>query len=226
MNRQPMSIRIALFLALTQGLCLAIEPEWWLQRGVIAFEPGTTTRREPLDYAAMNLGQLKNFTKAAVEELNAVLPNGAGSALNDLVAIWLAPPSGDRQDHSMVNAGQLKNVTSLVYQRLIANGVAFDYPWLLSADWESDYASVNIGQAKALFAFDLTGDVDHDGLTLAQEQTASTGQWTSDTDGDGVIDGLDADPLNPSVSLPPANPADTTAPVITLLRPFEAVLNP
>jgi hypothetical protein len=203
----------------------ASEPAWWLQRGVIALDAGTGQRRPSQDFAAINQGQLKNLVVAAVAELNANLPNGAGAALTALTASWVAPPTGDRQDHAAVNAGQLKNVAKLVYERLIAEGIVDIYPWEWSFEASADYALVNIGQAKALFAFNLD-DVDRDGLNRAQELSAGTNWLIADTDGDGVVDGLDSAPMNPSVSLPPANPADTTAPAITLTRPFEAALIP
>lgn len=43
-----------------------------------------------------------------------------------------------------------------------------------------------------------TGDPDHDDLTNAQEQALGTDPNKADTDGDGVTDDADADPLDPS----------------------------
>lgn len=211
---------------LAPGKACSAEPSWWLLRGVIATDPTTSARLPSSDHAVINQGQLKNFVSAAVAELNANLPNGAGTPLTGLLAAWASPPAGAREDYAAVNIGQVKGVTSLIYDRLIAEGVVPVYPWTFSATAANDYALANQGQVKALLAFDLTGDVDHDGLDQSQEIAAGTNPWNSDTDGDGVVDGLDSAPLNPAQSLPAANPADVTSPVILLIKPADATPNP
>src|SRR5437879_1197236 len=69
-----------LFLA---TLSPATEPQWWIERGVIAKE-AEGNRLPANDCAAVNQGQVKNIAFAAVAELNAHLPDGAGEALNQL----------------------------------------------------------------------------------------------------------------------------------------------
>jgi hypothetical protein len=69
-------------------------------------------------------------------------------------------------------------------------------------------------------------DSDGDGLSNLQEVASGTDVDLPDSDFDGVLDGMDAYPLDPSrwSSSPPGNPGDTTSPIINLLYPSSAVL--
>lgn len=69
-------------------------------------------------------------------------------------------------------------------------------------------------------------DPDGDGLTNAQERLANTDPLNPDSDGDGVRDGADAYPGDPTRWLPDGDPNDTIPPVITLNKPRNAVLLP
>ncbi|RYD50254.1 MAG: DUF1800 family protein, partial [Verrucomicrobiaceae bacterium] len=150
-------------------------PVWWFERDVIP-------RLDPLnpsplwasnhyapssDYAPVNEGQLKTIVKAAVDEMNLRLPNeadslgvsdGAGRALNALVATWAAAPlpGVSREDFAAVNQGQLKAVGDLLYNRLIATGYATATPWA-GGGTANDFTSANLGQVKQLFGFDVSG---------------------------------------------------------------------
>jgi alpha-tubulin suppressor-like RCC1 family protein len=67
-------------------------------------------------------------------------------------------------------------------------------------------------------------DLDDDGLANWREIAAGTNPLNPDTDGDTVLDGVDVFPLDPTRSaLPPPNPSDTQAPIITLTKPAGAV---
>lgn len=67
-------------------------------------------------------------------------------------------------------------------------------------------------------------DSDGDGIRDALEIARGTSPMLSDSDGDGVPDGLDFFPLDPTRhAAPVSNPADTTAPVISLDAPANAV---
>ncbi|MEI9897066.1 MAG: hypothetical protein WDN28_25190 [Chthoniobacter sp.] len=83
------------------------------------------------DYAAANLGQLKQIARAAATEMNAHLPGGAGLNVNNLITLWTTPPDPGvvRDDFSAVNLGQLKTVAKPFYDRLIAVRYADSYPW-------------------------------------------------------------------------------------------------
>ena len=80
--------------------------------------------------------------------------------------------------------------------------------------------------AAASSGLNLTdSDIDGDGVANATEVSNGTDPLRADTDGDGVPDGTDCFPLDPARSeCPPANPGDTSPPVITLTEPTNAVL--
>lgn len=87
------SIRIGLsrilitIAALATGELVSIAeiPSWWLSQGVLKLD-GANQPISPNDWAAINQGQLKNFTSAARLELQEKLPGGAGSKIESLVA--------------------------------------------------------------------------------------------------------------------------------------------
>ena len=128
-------------------LSLAAEPAWWSDRGVTI--PGAT----PSDYAAVNQGQLMHIARAGVDEFDQTLPGGAGVALHALLAAWVAP-TAQPNDYAAVNLGEVKALSSLFLNRLIAVGYTNAYPWASSTN-ANDYAMANIGQVKQLFAWNL-----------------------------------------------------------------------
>jgi hypothetical protein len=134
----------------------------------------------PSDYAPLVQGQLKWMATNACLELESGLPGGAGTNTQAIVAAfqntnnWLA-----------VNVGQLKAVAKPFHDRLIEQGFATNYPWTSTTADDVDYAVANIGQVKALFAFDVTLDSDEDGLPDAWETSSLGGlAWTGDDDPD------------------------------------------
>jgi hypothetical protein len=160
--------------ALTAG---GSPPAWWASRDAThAVEVTTnsgivTTNYITNDYAAVNQGQLKQFTARAVDELNADLASsgGAGTNLNTMVSNWVAdyatngyatnPANPARPykpaDFQVINVGQLKYVAGLVYGQLSAAGYTGLVPSWLHTN-ATDYAVANLGQLKEVFAFDLT----------------------------------------------------------------------
>lgn len=191
---------------------LAQAPTWWVQRGVL-------TGGAADDFALLNQGQLKNLAKAAMEELNAALPGGAGNDVQAMVTGWMGN-AGTGDHYAAVTVGQLKAVAKPFYDRLIAEGRVGGYPWQQSGGSPEDFAAANIGQAKALFAWQVLVDSDGDGLTDAEERHMGTNARLKDTDGDGVNDAADGFPLDGSRHhAPPADPADSTPPTIELILP-------
>src|SRR6478735_5783223 len=92
-----------LAIALLPFLLHAAAPSWWSLRGVLV------QNAAPDDFAPANQGQLKHLAKAAVAEMDARLPGGAGEALHQLVATW-SNPGSQTNDFAPVNLGQLKTV--------------------------------------------------------------------------------------------------------------------
>lgn len=191
---RPKSL-LALALVCGTAVLLVAEPAWWVQRGV------RDPNKPASDFSPLNQGQLKNLVRAARDELNQKLPGGAGTTINNLVTSWGSPTSGTK-DFAAVNAGQLKAVGKLFYDRLIAQGRATGYPWTSGTGDDSDFAIVNLGQAKHVFAFELALDSDGDGLDDYVEAQLHTDANNRDSDGDGVPDGQEVaegtDPLNAS----------------------------
>jgi len=162
------SLRLLLGIAILGMLPMflwAQAPGWWAARGVQNTNPAN-------DYGAVNQGQVKNIATAAVADLDAHLPGGAGTDLENLVNKWstlqgdgtrVAQSASNTNDYSAVNIGQLKAVAAPFYDRLIAVGYTNQYPWANAASVPNDYAMANIGQMKNLFSFDLTStDAAHD----------------------------------------------------------------
>ena len=122
--------------------------------------------------AVATQGQLKQFTVAAVGELNADLTNtgGAGAALTNLVYGWkqdyvtngyatnTANPTRPYKasDYQAVNVGQLKYIASLVYAQLANAGYTGLYPSWIVQNTATDNMAANIGQIKQAFNFDLS----------------------------------------------------------------------
>lgn len=66
-------------------------------------------------------------------------------------------------------------------------------------------------------------DVDGDGVLNATEIAQGTDPFAQDTDGDGTNDDIDAFPLDPNLSALAVVSGDTTAPVLTLVTPANAI---
>ena len=151
----PIARRIELavcLLLLAHATIRAEGPPWWTNRNVLISDAVTN------DYAAINMGQLKQLATNAYAELE-LLPTGAGTTLPALLDDWLP----DGTNYCAVNVGQLKHVASLVYDRLIVANYTNAYPWTADSG-VSDFSAAAIGQAKHLFSFDISSDTDGDGL--------------------------------------------------------------
>ena len=163
-DRSRSSVR-SLRLLSSVALCLlalplvlqAAAPGWWSERGVV------DASRSANDFAAVNQGQVKNLAKQAMQELEDHLPGGAGLTVQHKVEEW-ALPTAVANDYSPVKLGALKALAQPFYARLIEVGYTDAFPWTGKEAQANNYAAANIGQAKNLFAFDVTADADHNGL--------------------------------------------------------------
>jgi hypothetical protein len=160
----------------------AADPAWWSTPGpgstpsavmaeqVVTNDGVVTTNYVPNPYAAVNQGQLKQFTVRAVSYLNATLSGGAGTNLNTLVSNWAqdyatngyatntANPTRPYKpsDLQAENVGQLKYIASLVYTQLAGAGYTGLYPSWIVQNTTTDNNAANLGQLKEVFDFDLS----------------------------------------------------------------------
>lgn len=131
---------------------LAARQPWWNEEKII-------TGATPDDYAAANVGQLKNFASRAAQSMDGrlQLAGGSGLVITAMINGWKSPSSTLRDDYSALTLGQFKNVLQRFYDRLAdVKGVPPAYPWDASpaqAGAADDYAIVNLGQLKRGFDF-------------------------------------------------------------------------
>jgi hypothetical protein len=197
----PLRVLFALVsCALLPLLAFATAPTWWTQRGV------TVANVLADDYAPANQGQLKNIAKAAVAEMDAKLPGGAGQPLHDLVSSW-SNSSTETNDFAPINLGQLKTVAKPVYDRLIGVKYTETYPWISSGEVPDDFAAINIGQVKNLFSFDFIAT-----------------NSSHDTDGNGLPDWWEKYYFG-TIGIDPSAPAPR-GDGLTNLEAFQQQLNP
>jgi hypothetical protein len=185
----------------------------------------------PDNYAVMNVGQLKNLAKLFYDRLDEVGYNdppiiaGQNYPWNQTVAA---------QDYRYANIGQVKQVFSFDLNLDTDNDTMPNW-------WESSHG-LNPNSAG-----DIYGDSDLDGITNQLEFVYNTNPNTTtaieeitaeqdfdgdglanasdpdplnvDADGDGYWDSADASPWDSQVQLGPPISGDTTAPVITIIKP-------
>ena len=183
MRSTRFQIILGAVLLVTLTLHLFAPPAWWATRNVL-----TTDSAD--DYAVLNQGQLKNFMRGAIEEMNASLPGGAGTELNGLLAAWRTDASG-ADDFAIANQGQLKAMGGMLRARLAVLGISLPVVGSTEAQDDEHYAPANLGQAKHVFNVLLLGDSDSDGINDTWEMA-----WFGnllrdlrlDTDGDGFSD--------------------------------------
>ena len=179
--RSQITLGAVLLAALT--LHLFAPPAWWATRNVLTADGAD-------DYAVLNQGQLKNFMRGAVEEMNASLPGGAGTELNNLLATWRADTAG-ADDFAVANQGQLKAMGAMLRARLAVLGVPSAAIGTTDAQDDDHHAPANLGQAKHVFNVVLLGDADSDGINDTWEMAwfgSLLRDLRLDTDDDGFSD--------------------------------------
>lgn len=98
-----------------------------------------------------------------------------------------------------------------------------DFDWNgLSNQWEITAWTAFIGNS----GWNLQGDEDLDGLNLLEELMLRTNFKAADTDGDGVNDEQDLNPLDPNLSSLLTAVSIPGAPIIQLTTPADATLAP
>lgn len=176
-------------------------PDWWFERDVITRLPAHATNPAPIwpdhyptadDYAAANIGQLKNIASKAAIELDYIIPGGAGASVQIMLSSW---SGGAEDDYALINIGQLKEVARHFYVRLLQSGYMgaphytwIQYPWSQTDSDDDSYAVVNLGQMKYIFGFFATGFI--------------LDSYMADNDLDGIPSGWEIEnglnPLNPT----------------------------
>ena len=132
-----------------------------------------------------SLGQYVEFNTAAGSDLFAIKRED-GQIVRKVNATTA--------DYAMLNQGQLKATAALFYERL--DGIYAPYP--VARPWGAEHgpaahtAPATLGQLKHVFAFDLNGDSDGDGIPDKTELANGTNPFSADSDGDGVSDSDEA----------------------------------
>lgn len=140
------------------------------------------------DFAVANIGQLKNMAARAAEQMNSVLPGGAGSAINSMVSAWTTNHE-NAQDYATLNLGQLKAVAKKFHQRLYEAGRIPAMPAWSAAQGQDDFALANLGQLKKLFSFEIEGtpgDGSSGGGSPTGTGGSSSGGGSTGTGGSGT----------------------------------------
>lgn len=162
------------------AVVVAEPPAWWITRGVI------DANAVSHDYRVANQGQAKWFATNAYEEMQAMLPGGAGTGVAALVQGFSPSNNG-----AVLNIGQLKYVATPFYQRLMELGLTNAFPWTThTTEDDADFMPALQGQLKTAFELVISALVDSDGDGLADEwELAVFGgldwPYLSDLDGDG-----------------------------------------
>lgn len=179
---------------------LQAHPSWWDSQGAIHAQQVVTnggvvtTNYIPNSNAVASEGQLKQFTSAAVKDLNAGLTGGAGSALTNLVYGWsqdyltngyatnTANPARPYKPSDLlaVDVGQVKYIANLVYTRLTNAGYMPVRPSWIPHNTNTDNIVATLGQLKEVFNFDLVAPQVPLNLTVLFGSTQATLSW-SDT---------------------------------------------
>lgn len=185
-----MSVRLqaSAVLLSTSLLCSAAPPAWWSASGAVNSSPLN-------DNGALVQGQLKHFTRKAVDEMNMRFPEGAGTELNDIVEGWLlnyqdggySPAKPMAVDSQVMTVGQLKWIGAKIHARLVYYCYEDGPPaWLSAAPTATDNDVANLGQLKTVFNFNLTAPAGQTPLWWQKFYSLVGIDPGGDSDGDGL----------------------------------------
>lgn len=198
------------WLCLASSHTFAQTPQWWITRGVLNQNP-------PQDYTPVNQGQLKWLASNAYAEVSRTI--GPDTSLTARINAF-----STTNNYFPVNIGQVKHLAVPFYDRLYAFGLTNSlpagmqghYPWD-GKTGTNDFAMANIGQAKYVFSFDLSVDMDHDALPdwweIANFGGTNNCAPGDDPDGDGYTNLEEY-----QAGTVPTNP-DTDPPTISIQTP-------
>lgn len=149
-----------------------------------------TDEEKAAQHAPLLIGQLKAISAPFYDRLHAAAPDWLANerVLNGTSNVgthypWTATVADD-SNRSVANIGQLKAVFSLRFETLPPPGDGY-------ALWAAGYFPVGSGVSR-------TEDSDGDGLTNEEEWLLGTSPVDIDSDHDGIPDGEDPQPLDPS----------------------------
>ncbi|HEV7406162.1 MAG TPA: thrombospondin type 3 repeat-containing protein, partial [Chthoniobacteraceae bacterium] len=146
-------------------------------------------------YTAVNLGQLKTVAQPFYDRLIAegICPGYP----------WSYSPS-PADDYAAANLGQAKNLFQFAFGSSVPINEYGLPDWFVKA--LGSQGAVDLAQGTNPGGpRDPNSDTDGDGLSNAEEYAAGTrytGAGSQDSDGDGILDGLDGWPMNPDLNPP------------------------
>jgi hypothetical protein len=195
-----MRLLVAAVVLLLSGVLpiFSAPPAWWFASDTGFIDPDAS-HSNMHNYNTVNVGQIKKVATQAKKYLDKILPGGAGTEINTMIASW----STNTDSYAPANLGQLKAVAKPFYTRLVAIGYntkanlivrgypanwAYNTPWNPGTATAENYAPANLGQLKMAFSFDLsTLDFDNDNLPDEWEYNNNSGGGPNDDpDGDGL----------------------------------------
>lgn len=176
--------------------------------------------------APLLIGQIKAVSDPFYTRLHAAAPTwlaaqrtANGTNYAGSIFPWTYVTTDD-DNKAIANIGQLKSVFSLHFTDDSDSDGLTDLGEVADSNGYGiqDILATTLGLSLS------SNDTDGDGVSNSVEMANGTSPLTADSDGDGVADNLDAYPLDPERTIfTPGGAGDTTAPLITLLEPADAV---
>lgn len=163
---------------------------------IFSLLPPSDPQEAEKNYSPLVIGQLKAISAPFYEAIHGAEPawldgeltNSQTKDPNDSSNFYpWSSAAGDDENYGIANVGQLKAVFSLRIE---------DIPSGMPSSWENTH--LDRLDSWGIPVTDLRGgdDYDGDGLLNLYEYLEGTDPLSADTDGDGILDGADDDPLD------------------------------